>query len=309
MDCLVTGGAGFIGSNLVDALIGRGDRVTVLDDLSSGRRENLTGALKQGARLHAADIRDAAAVNAAFAAARPEVVFHLAARVNVSRSVANPVDDLRTNVVGTINVLEAARAAGTRRVVNSSTGGGLYGEAELLPTPEDYPIRPLAPYGQGKYSAEGYCGLYTRLHGLSILSLRYANVYGPRQDPRLEGGVVAIFCDCLVTGRRPTIYGDGRQTRDWVEVSDVVRANLLAADSSITDPVNVSCARETSVLDLITALNEVSDRGLVDEPEFAPERPGEVRRSCLDCARARDALGWEAGVGLGAGLGRVLASM
>ena len=309
MNCLVTGGAGFIGSHLVDALIDRGDRVTVVDDMSSGRRENLERAFERGALLLAADVRDAAAVNAAFSAARPEVVFHLAARVNVSLSVTNPAGDLSTNVLGTINVLEAARAAGTRRVVNSSTGGGLYGEAEVLPTPEDHPIRPLAPYGQGKYSAEGYCGLYTRLHGLSTLSLRYANVYGPRQSPRLEGGVVAIFCDCLISGRRPVVYGDGLQTRDWVEVSDVVRANLLAAGTSITDPVNVSWAQETSVLDLIAALNEVSEQGQLEEPEFAPERPGEVRRSCLDCTRAKDALGWEARVELGAGLQRVLASM
>ena len=166
-----------------------------------------------------------------FAAARPEVVFHLAAQIDVRHSVEDPTDDARANVLGTIEVLEAARAAGARRVVNTSTGGGLYGDAEAIPTPEDHPIRPLAPYGQGKHAAEGYCELYTRLHGLPTVSLRYGNVYGPRQDVHGEAGVVAIFCGCLVDGRRPTVFGDGRQTRDWVEVGDVVRANLLAADA------------------------------------------------------------------------------
>ena len=190
-------------------------------------------------------------------------------------SVTDPAADANVNVLGTIAVLEAARMAGTRRVVNSSTGGGLYGDADVLPTPEDHPIRPLAPYGQGKLAAEGYCDLYSRLHGLSTISLRYGNVYGPRQDVHGEAGVVAIFCGCLVDKRTPTVFGDGRQTRDWVDVSDVVRANLLAADSTLTSPVNIGHGRETAVLDLIEALNDVSG-GAMPEPEFAPERPGEV---------------------------------
>lgn len=306
MDCLVTGGAGFIGSHLVDALLARGDRVAVLDDLSTGARENLVGALERGASLHAADVGDPAAVAAVFAKSRPEVVFHLAAKVNVPRSVEDPRADLATNVLGTINVLDAARAARCRRVINTSTGGGLYGEADLLPTPETFPIKPLAPYGQGKYAAEGYCELYSRLHGLSTVSLRYGNVYGPRQDPYGEGGVVAIFSGCLVEGRRPTVFGDGTQTRDWVEVSDVVRANLLAADSEVTGPLNIGSGSETSVLDLVGALNEVSQAGHIEDLEFAPERPGEVRRSCLDPERARTELGWEAEVGLRSGLRRIL---
>ena len=193
MDCLVTGGAGFIGSNLVDALVARGDRVTVIDNLSSGKRENLESALSSGAVLEVADVRDPEAIKRVFAATRPEVVFHLAAQIDVRYSVEHPEGDAQANVLGTIAVLEAARSVATRRVVNSSTGGGLYGDAELLPTPEEYPIRALAPYGQGKYAAEGYCELYTRLHGLSTTSLRYGNVYGPRQDVHGEAGVVAIF--------------------------------------------------------------------------------------------------------------------
>jgi UDP-glucose 4-epimerase len=308
MDCLVTGGAGFIGSNIVDALVARGDVVTVLDDLSSGKRANLEGALAQGATLEEVDVRDAGAVARVFDAARPEAVFHLAAQIDVRYSVDHPAGDATTNVLGTIAVLEAALAAGTRRVVNTSTGGGLYGDAELLPTPEDYAIRPLAPYGQSKHAAEGYCALFTRLHGLSTVSLRYGNVYGPRQDVHGEAGVVAIFCGNLVEGRPSTVFGDGRQTRDWVDVSDVVAANLRAADSDITGPVNIGHGQETSVLDLLDALKEVADTPPA-EPAFKPERTGEVRRSCLDVTRAKRDLGWEPRVQLRDGLRTILAGL
>ena len=309
MDCVVTGGAGFVGSNLVDGLLARGDQVTVIDNLSTGKQSNLDQALAAGGRLEVADVRDALAVSEIVARVRPEVVFHLAAQIDVRHSVENPAADAQSNVLGTIAVLEAAHGFGVRRIVNTSTGGGLYGDADLIPTPEDYPIRPLAPYGQGKYAAEGYCDLYTRLHGLSTVSLRYGNVYGPRQDVHGEAGVVAIFCGHLVEGRRPTVFGDGRQTRDWVEVGDVVRANLLAADGELTGSVNIGWGQETSVLDLLAALREVGDGRSLAEPEFAPERPGEVRRSCLDVQRARRELGWEAEVELREGLARILAGL
>jgi UDP-glucose 4-epimerase len=305
MDCIVTGGAGFIGSNLVDALVARGDRVTVIDNLSTGKRANLDQALERGATLEVADVGDGAAVDAIFAAVRPEVVFHFAAQIDVRSSVDDPIADAQQNVLGTIAVLSSARRAGTRRVVNTSTGGGLYGEADLLPTPEDAPIRPLAPYGQGKYAAEGYCDLFTRLHGLSTISLRYGNVYGPRQDVHGEAGVVAIFCGRLLDGRSPTVFGDGRQTRDWVDVSDVVRANLTASDSDLTGPVNIGTGRETSVLDLLKALTEVLQAAPA-EPVFAAARAGEVSRSCLDVSKARSELGWAAEVDLRDGLRTVL---
>jgi UDP-glucose 4-epimerase len=305
MDCIVTGGAGFIGSNLVDALVARGDRVTVIDNLSTGKRANLDQALERGATLEVADVGDGAAVDAIFAAVRPEVVFHFAAQIDVRSSVDDPIADAQQNVLGTIAVLSSARRAGTRRVVNTSTGGGLYGEADLLPTPEDAPIRPLAPYGQGKYAAEGYCDLFTRLHGLSTISLRYGNVYGPRQDVHGEAGVVAIFCGRLLDGRSPTVFGDGRQTRDWVDVSDVVRANLTASDSDLTGPVNIGTGRETSVLDLLKALTEVSQAAPA-EPVFAAARAGEVSQSCLDVSKARSELGWAAEVDLRDGLRTVL---
>jgi UDP-glucose 4-epimerase len=309
LDCLVTGGAGFIGSNLVDALIARGDRVTVVDNLSTGKRENLEDALGAGAILHEADIRDTGEIARIFNESRPEVVFHLAAQIDVRYSVADPIADAQINVAGTIAVLEAAHQAQSRRVVFSSTGGGLYGDADVFPTPEDSPIRPMAPYGQSKLAAEGYCGLYTRLYGLSTVSLRYGNVYGPRQDVHGEAGVVAIFCGRLVEGKAPTVFGDGTQTRDWVEVSDVARANLIAADSDVVGPVNIGRGEETSVLDLLRALRDASHDRPLPEPEFAPARLGEVQRSCLDVTRAREDLGWEPKVGLAEGLERVLATL
>ncbi|MDE3133033.1 MAG: GDP-mannose 4,6-dehydratase [Acidobacteriota bacterium] len=311
MDCVVTGGAGFIGSNLVDALVARGDHVAVIDDLSSGKLENLEGALASGARLYELDVRDARGVARVFAEVGPRLVFHLAAQIDVRRSVSDPAFDADVNVLGAINLLAAAHEHGVARVVNSSTGGGLYGDAELLPTPEEHPIHPLAPYGQSKLAAEGYFELYTRLHGLSTVSLRYGNVYGPRQDVQGEAGVVAIFCGCLLEGRTPCVYGDGRQTRDWVDVADVVRANLLAAGSGVSGPINIAGGEETSVLDLVAALRAAgAARELtLAEPTFLPARAGEVSRSRLDITRARRELGWEPSVRLPDGLDRILSAI
>ncbi|HEY1524205.1 MAG TPA: GDP-mannose 4,6-dehydratase [Solirubrobacteraceae bacterium] len=309
MRSIVTGGAGFIGSNLVDGLLARGDDVAVIDNLSTGRRENLEQAVQGGAVLHEIDVRDAASVRQLFESFEPELVFHLAAQADVRVSVAQPIHDAEINICGTISLLEAARATGVSRLVNSSTGGGLYGDVDLIPTPEAGPICSLAPYGQSKLAAETYCELYRRLHGLSTISLRYGNVYGPRQDVHGEAGVVAIFCGCLVEQRRPTVYGDGRQTRDWVEVGDVVEANLTAAGAQLSGPVNVGHGRETSVLDLLAALDQASDRGPMPEPEFAPERLGEVQRSCLDVTRANQELGWHARTELADGLARTLATL
>ena len=254
MRALVTGGSGFIGSNLVDALVERGDEVTVLDDLSTGRRENLDGAIAAGAELAEVDIRDAEAVADLVGRTTPEVIFHLAAQIDVRKSAADPPLDARINVEGTINVLEAARGAGVRRVVNTSTGGAIYGEGKIIPAPEDHPVAPEAPYGLSKFCAEGYCDLFDRLHGLSTVSLRYGNVYGPRQDPLGEAGVVAIFCGKLLEGKRPTVFGDGLQTRDYVFVGDVVAANLLAAESNATGAFNIGTGVETSVLDIVKPL-------------------------------------------------------
>ena len=295
MRALVTGGAGFIGSNLVDALLARDDEVTVVDDLSTGRRENLEPGLAAGATLVEADIRDRETLEGIAGEQRPEVVFHLAAQIDVRKSIADPAFDASINVGGTANVLEAARAAGARRLVFSSTGGAIYGEGEgqELPLAEDAPLAPEAPYGQSKYAGEGYLSLYERLYGLSSVPLRLGNVYGPRQDPLGEAGVVAIFCGRLREGKRPTVFGDGKQTRDYIYVGDVVAAMLAAAESTAPGPFNVGTGVETDVLELVRALGELG--GAEDfEPEFAPPRTGEVQRISIDPARAERELGWEA---------------
>ncbi len=307
MRALVTGGAGFIGSNLVDALLGRGDAVTVVDDLSTGRRTNLESAGTAGGELVESDVRDAAAMRALLKQVRPEVVYHLAAQVDVRRSTAEPAFDAAVNVGGTINVLDAARAAGVRRFVNTSSGGAIYGEAQTIPAPEEHPLAPESPYGQSKFAAEGYCDLFSRLHGLSVVSLRYGNVYGPRQDPLGEAGVVAIFCGRLFEGQRPTVFGDGLQTRDYVHVDDVVEANLAAAESAATGPLNIGTGVETSVLDLVEALRPAATASF--EPDHEPERPGEVRHIALDASRARDELGWEPKTAVPQGLERTLESL
>ena len=298
MRALVTGGAGFIGSNLVDALLARGDDVSIVDDLSTGRRQNLDGALAAGARLHEASITDGAAMNALLAEERPETVFHLAAQVDVRRAVADPAYDAAVNVGGTAVVLDAARAAGTRRFLLASTGGAIYGDCDRLPTPEDAPAAPISPYGASKAAAETYLALYRRLHGLSTCALRLANVYGPRQDPLGEGGVVAIYCHAAANSKMVRVFGDGRQTRDFVYVGDVAAAFIAASRLDVAGPYNVGTGEETSVLELAQRL------GL--EPSFEPERPGEVRRSALDPGAAREALGWRAEVALADGLERTL---
>jgi UDP-glucose 4-epimerase len=305
---LVTGGAGFIGSNLVDALLTRGDDVAVVDDLSTGRRSNLDGALERGAALHHADVRDAAAMREIVAGERPAAIFHLAAHIDVRRSVADPAFDARINVEGTINLLEAARDAGVERFVFASTGGAIYGESAVVPTAETEPPSPLSPYGQSKYAAEGYCRLAALLHGLSTISVRYANVYGPRQDPLGEGGVIAIFCGRLREGGRPKIFGDGTQTRDYIYVADVVDATLTAAGSAATGSFNVGTGRETSVLELVEGLRQLAgSQGFA--PEHEPPRLGEVHRSCLDPQLAGATLGWSPRTSLEEGLRLTLAAL
>ncbi len=303
MRCLVTGGAGFIGSNLVDALLERGDEVTVVDNLSTGRMSNLGPGLAAGAELSEMDIRDGEALGRLAAERRPEAIFHLAAQIDVRKSLADPFFDAGVNVGGTANVLEAARASECGRVVSISTGGAIYGEGEgqQLPLPEDSPIAPLSAYGQSKFAAEGYLALYERLYGLSGISLRLGNVYGPRQDPLGEAGVIAIFCGLLKEGGRPTIFGDGTQTRDYIYVGDVVSAALAAAAAETTGPVNIGTGVETDVLQLVAALAGLSDRDDF-EPEFAPERTGEVQRITIDAGRAERELGWRAEMGLDEGL-------
>jgi UDP-glucose 4-epimerase len=291
---LVTGGAGFIGSHVVDALLARGDEVFVVDHMQKHSD------VAEGARLLRADVSEVGAMVAAFRAARPEVVFHLAAQIDVRRSVADPAVDALVNIGGTAAVLEAARDAAVRRVVLASTAA-VYGDPDELPTPEGAPIEPLSPYGAGKAAAETYLELYMRLHGISTLSLRMANVYGPRQNPHGEAGVIAIFCGAAAAGTSVTRFGDGRQTRDFVFVADVVEAFLAAGDSAVSGALNVGTGKETALVEIEQTL------GLSATP--APGRLGEVLRSCLDPGAALDALGWRARTSLREGLGLTLAAI
>jgi len=302
MRCLVTGGAGFIGSNLVDALLARGDEVVIVDDLSTGRRENLAAALAAGAELLELDIRDRGPLEATVERAAPDVLFHLAAQIDVRKSVADPAFDASINVGGTANVLEAVRRAGTPRLVFASTGGAIYGEGEGrdLPLPETASVAPLSPYGQSKQAAELYMSMYERLYGTSSVCLRLGNVYGPRQDPLGEAGVIAIFCGVLCEGSRPTVYGDGRQTRDYIFVGDVVAALVAAADSNTNGAMNVGTGVETDVLALVDGLAGLSGNSF--EPQFAPPRTGEVQRITIDPSRAEAELGWRAETSLAEGL-------
>src|SRR4051794_25022239 len=305
MRALVTGGAGFIGSNLVDALLDEGAEVDVVDTLVTGRRSNLEdgGALERGARLHEVDITDAPALTGLVADVAPDVIWHLAAQIDVRKSIEDPGFDASVNITGTVNVLEAARLAGTGRVVNTSTGGAIYGDARRIPSPEDETPLPMAAYGQSKFCAERYLGWYGRLYGQSNVTLRLGNVYGPRQDPLGEAGVIAIFCGKLRAGERPTIFGDGKQTRDYIYVADVVRAQLAAGRGEVTGEINVGTGRETSVLDIVEVIKELEpDAAAGFEPELASPRMGEIERSCLDVGRAREELGFEAQTSLRDGM-------
>jgi len=288
---VVTGGAGFIGSTLVDALLVRGDEVHVVDDLSSGRREQVAGA----APLHVRDISEPLAD--LFADVQPEVVFHLAAQIDVRVSVADPVLDARANVLGTINVLEAARAHGAQ-VIFASTGGAIYGECDE-PALEDGPRLPLAPYGTSKLAAEEYLATWNRLYGTSHVALRLGNVYGPRQDPHGEAGVVAIFLSRIRNGQQATIFGDGQQTRDYVYVGDVARA-FVGAVGAAGGVFNVGTGEETSVVELWSAC--LAAAGAETEAVNAPARLGELQRSCLDTRKAETELHWRAEVPLAVGL-------
>ena len=287
---IVTGGAGFIGSHVAEALLARGDEVHVLDNLASGRPENVPA----GAELHEADIREPDAV---FDAVKPELVFHLAAQASVSVSVKEPEFDAQVNVLGTVAVLEAARRHGAQ-VVFSSTGGAIYGECEM-PANETWERRPLSPYGTSKLSGEEYLAAWNRLHGTRHVALRYGNVYGPRQDPHGEAGVVAIFLRAVSDGRRPTIFGDGSQERDYVYVGDVARATLAAAklDGGV---INIATGVPTSVVQLVDAMRRATGREI--DPEHGPERLGDLQRSVLDASLAERELGWRPEVSLEDGL-------
>ena len=299
MKVIVTGGAGFIGSHVSDAFLSAGHEVVVLDNLSTGHRENLN----PQARFVELDITDPRAADFV-RSERPDAIAHHAAQMDVRRSVADPLFDARTNILGTIMLLDAARQAGTRRFLFVSSGGAAYGEQETFPAPETHPTNPVSPYGVSKRAGELYAFFFQAEYGLPFVALRYANVYGPRQDPHGEAGVVAIFSGKMLRGEPVTVNGDGKQTRDYVYVGDVARANLLALGSTITGPVNIGTGVETDVNTLATLLREVA--GSASPINHGPAKSGEQRRSVVDCARAASVLGWRPEVTLREGLRRTV---
>lgn len=298
---LVTGGAGFIGSHVADALLARGYEVVVVDDLSTGSTRNVPDA----ARLEQLDIVDGPALAGVASSFAPSVVCHLAAQASVVVSVESPERDLAVNVRGTFNVVQASKDAGAR-VVFASTGGALYGENAPLPSSETTPAEPLSPYGASKLAGEAYVGTWGRLHGIPNVVLRLGNVYGPRQNSKGEAGVVAIFSDLLSRGSAPTVYGDGRQTRDYIYVADVAEAFALAAEGDQAATLNVGRGSESSVLDLLEVLQQLAPAPVA--PTFQPLRPGELLRSSLDSTLLRSTLGWEPRVDLREGLAQTYRS-
>ncbi|MFI8694798.1 SDR family NAD(P)-dependent oxidoreductase [Dietzia maris] len=307
MRALVTGGAGFIGSTLVDRLLGEGHDVTVVDNLSRGRLENLAAAREAGDRFEfrELDLTDPA-IEDVVAAARPEVIFHLAAQIDVRLSVEDPVHDAQVNVVGTVRLAEAARRVGVRRIVFTSSGGSIYGPVTELPVAETRPVDPLSPYAAGKVAGEIYLEMFSRLYGIEWAGVAPANVYGPRQDPHGEAGVVAIFSQRLLAGQPTRVFGDGGNTRDYVFVDDVVDAFVRAAEVPAASGLrfNVGTGVETTDRGLHTLVAEAA--GAADDPEYAPARLGDVDRSALDAERAAEVLGWTPQVTIREGVARTV---
>ncbi len=295
MKVLVTGGAGFIGSHVVDRLAADGHDVVILDDLSTGDVNHL----QPSARFYQMDLRSPW-LNELFRIERPEAVVHQAAQASVRRSVEDPVFDAGVNVLGSAALLQASVHHGVRRFLFASTGGALYGDADVIPTPEDYPTLPVSPYGASKLAAEVYLRTFHALHGLSYAALRYANVYGPRQDPHGEAGVIAIFAQRLLNGERARINGDGKQTRDFVYVGDVAEANARALTSDAVGSFNVGTGIETDITTIFQLLRHVT--GSNQPEEHGPPLPGEQRRSVVDARKIEKVLGWRPKMSVEAGL-------
>lgn len=295
MNVLVTGGAGFIGSHVVDAFLAAGHPVAIVDNLSSGRERNIN----PQARLYKMDIRDPKLIEV-FEAEKPEVVAHLAAQIDVRQSVTDPVYDATVNILGSLNVLEAACKSGVRKMVYISSGGAAYGEPVYLPCDEKHPIDPLSPYGITKHTVEHYLFIYKQLYGLDYAVLRYPNVYGPRQDPNGEAGVVAIFAGHMLAGKPVTIFGSGEQERDFTFVKDCARATLLVAGTEHSGIYNIGCGVGTTINQIFAGLKEIT--GYPQAPLYAPAKPGETFKIYLDASLACRELGWEPTVSLEEGL-------
>lgn len=301
MKILVTGGAGFIGSHLTDAYLAAGHDVAVLDDLSRGSVSNVN----PRARLYKGDIRDRDSVEQVFSAEKPDAVNHHAAQIDVRRGVREPVFDASVNILGSITLIEAAVAHKVRRFVYISSAGATYGEPETLPVPEEYPTNPVTPYGISKHTVEHYLDMFSALYGLPFVVLRYGNVYGPRQSSKGEAGVFAIFCEQMLAGIRPSIYGDGTKARDYVYVEDVVRANVLALERGTGEAFNIASGAPTTDYEVFQRVRD--SMGIHNlEPEYAPRRPGEMERIYLDIAKAQQLLGWSPHFSLEEGVRRTV---
>jgi UDP-glucose 4-epimerase len=295
MRILVTGGAGFIASHVSDRLLSLGHEVTIVDNLSTGKRENLP----EAAGFHEVDIRSAD-LDTAFSAAAPEVVIHHAAHIDVTRSVREPAYDASVNILGSLNLLDCCRTHGVRKIIYAGTGGALFGEPSYLPVDESHPVDPISPYGVSKHTVEHYLFAYRHNHGLEYTVLRYPNVYGPRQDPHGEAGVVAIFALQLLTGQQPVIFGDGTKTRDYCNVADIAEANVLALNSPLSGVYNLGRGIEVSDLQVFEAVRAAV--GSETPPAFAPVRPGEVEHIALDASKAERELRWKWKVDLNEGV-------
>lgn len=295
MKILVTGGAGFIGSNLIDALISLGHDVVVIDNLSSGLRRNLNSK----ATFYEIDIRDKK-LSEVFEREKPDIVDHHAAQIDVRKSGEDPVADAEANILGSLNLITNCIRFGVKRVVYASTGGAIYGNPQYLPADENHPINPISQYGVSKHTVEHYLHLYSLIHGLEYVALRYSNVYGPRQNPYGEAGVVAIFAIQMLTGKQPTIFGPGDKTRDYAHVSDIVKANIVALEKGKNAIYNIGTGIETSDQEIFDTLASVL--GYKGKPIYAPVRKGEVYRISLECSKARKELGWNAKLSLKEGI-------
>jgi len=286
MKCLITGGAGFIGSHLADRLVKDGHKIAILDNLSTGKKENLN----KKANFYKIDICDSK-ICQIFKKEKPEIVFHLAAQVNVRKSVESPMEDAKINILGFINILENCRKFGIKKIIFASSGGAIYGEADIIPTSEDYPTNPLSPYGVAKLSSEKYLTYYSKIFGLPFISLRFSNVYGPRQSSKGEAGVIAIFCEKMFSGIQPIIHGNGKKTRDFVFVEDVVSAILLSAQGTEFGIFNVGTSKETSINDIFFDLKKFTKSKC--QEVHGLESIGEQKRSCLDCNNIKRAFNWK----------------
>lgn len=299
MNILITGGAGFIGSHIADKLVEKNHQITIIDDLSCGRRENIN----KNAQFYKLSILSPN-LDSIFKKYKPKIVFHQAAQKNVRVSVENPAKDAKTNILGTLNVLECCKTYNAGKIIFASSGGAIYGETNKLPTPKNRTPAPDSPYGVSKLSIEYYLRVFYKIHGLSYIALRYSNVYGPRQDPKGEAGVIAIFIDNLLKNKKSTIFGNGRQTRDYIYVDDVVNANLSAMQKSVIGEFNIGTGIETNVNDLFAKIAKLI--GVDAQTSHGPKNPGEVARSCLNILKTRKELGWKPRVTLDKGLEKTI---